>query len=320
MLMPDTTPTHQRQLPVLLWFVAGVIATLALVVPLLDDQLDLLMIRSTLIALIILVPMGIFFLWSGWSWRQVFGRQPDSVALMMSIVAAGGIWFITWWLMLWLQNDVVKAATPPPDLYVLGNWEANWELLVLTDVVLLPLSLGVLLWGAGRETLQPWPRLPASLLLGMVFGAGGMTLIQVGGVGAVGFLGYGIAGIIAAYLSLATHSAWPGIVLQGSFAYFNLRFYDNMLRQAGIITDDGIRTPEAFFSTDWFTGLILAIFVLLVAVQVSRVRSDMVGVSGRDTTSDKSKRPLALLQQQSLLLALLAVLLSVVLSLWQMLM
>jgi len=316
---------------VLLWFIAAVIFGLAGGIPLLDEQPDLIGLRSLLIAIIVLIPLGGYVLWSGWPLQAFFGKQPDSVALALSIPAAGAVWFIAWWLMLWLQNDVVAEASTPPEIYVLGNWEAYWEVLILTDVVLLPLVLGGLVWGALQFALQGVQRVVGSVLIGVVFGVVGMLLVQVGGVGAIGFVGYALAGIVGAYLSLVAQSPWPGVLLQGSFAYFNFRFYDNILRQAGIITDEGIGPADSFFTTEWLGGLVLATFALLITIQITRVRYGL-GLDTGDTANDrlsKRRRPRSvknqtaslseLVAQQRFWVALGVLILSIGFSFWRML-
>lgn len=228
------------------------------------------------------------------SLRSIFGKEPDSVGLVMSVPAAGAVWFITWWAALWLQNEAVPGNAPAPANYVLflDAWDDAWALIVIIDVVILPILCGLLVYGLLRHYLAAWPVYLSSLLMGALIGGLGVMLIQLDRPGALGFLGYGLAGALASYLSLIAKSAWPGMVVQASFAYLNLRFYDNLLRYAGILDDFSLSAPDPLTSTRWLSSVLIAAFVLIVAVQVSRIRYGIgLTPANGDVTASTTKNP-----------------------------
>lgn len=263
------TSSLQSQSAFSLWLVAVALAVLAMIVPNYRNDLDAFVERAVVVTVCLLLPSLILLRWGGWSLKTLAGNEADSASLVLSVVAGLAVWFLAWWVMSWAQEDLLTDNFVPPVFYRYGNWEENWTALILLDVVTLPLIFTVLLWGGLRVGLRFLPPLLQSTALGLVFGVFGMLLF---GQGLIGLVGYGMAGLLAAYLVISTQSSWYGLALQGAFAYANYSFYDNLLRFSGLLNDRGVPDPAPYFGQKWLSGVLIAAFGVVVCVQVIRLR------------------------------------------------
>lgn len=221
------------------------------------------------------LPFFFLFLQYSWSWDELLGTNVDPVSIALSGLAGLAIWPIAWWLMGWLQDEVLfdlAGAYTSPAIYRPSNLESIWTLLIITDVVIIPLALTVLLWGAARWQLQGSNRLLATLILAFYAGLLGMTLFRQG---MVGFLGYGLCGLVAAVVSLQTRSAWAGLATQGVFVYADLDLLDNLTTQMAKRSEDGTITGiEPYWGMQWLALVLISALVVVALLQVIRFRHE----------------------------------------------
>ncbi|MCB9436051.1 MAG: hypothetical protein H6673_03550 [Anaerolineales bacterium] len=221
------------------------------------------------------LPLFLLYLQYSWSWDELLGTNVDPVSIALSGLAGLAIWPIAWWLMGWLQDEVLfdlTGAYSSPAIYRPTNLESIWTLLVITDVVIIPLALMLLLWGAARWQLQRSNKLPATLILAFYAGVLGMLLFRQG---IVGFVGYGLCGLVAAVVSLQTRSAWAGLATQGVFVYADLDLLDNLTTQMAKRSEDGTITGiEPYWGMQWLALVLISALVVVALLQVIRFRHE----------------------------------------------
>ena len=262
-----------KQSSLIIWLFSGIIAFFAAIIPTFKDNLDAFELRSLAIGLAFFLATIIILYQNQWRIGNILGETPDSVALILSAVVGVCLWFLAWWLMAWVQEDILTTTLDPPEIYRFANWEHNWTGLVLVDVVMIPLFLFILLWGAMHTVLAKHSVVYQGGVLAVVFAVLGMILF---GNGFVGVIGYGLVGVIIALVLIATRSAWYGLVIHGAFAYANFALYKDLLRFSGLLTDTGVPQLEPYFGQKWLTGVMVASFLLLVSVQFIRIRHQML--------------------------------------------
>ncbi len=238
-----------------------------------DDSADntAVIMRIALVMGATLIP-AFFVLWRtglGANWREFFA-VPDPIVLVLSAVAGLAIWPTAWWLMSIIHdalNDLFGPFTPQT-LFLPVAWDDIWTLYVLSEVVLIPLALAVLLWGVAQRQLQRlWV---GSLVLGAVLGFVG---ILVFGQGVAGFFGYGLCGVIAAMVSLRSRSLWAGFATHATFMYANLSLNDELTKQVYELVNNSLE-PKSYLGQDWLTLILVGGLVCLVALQVLRFRTE----------------------------------------------
>ncbi|MCQ3928977.1 MAG: hypothetical protein DPW16_00835 [Chloroflexi bacterium] len=236
-----------------------------------DDSADntAVITRMTLVMGATLIP-AFFVLWrngGGVNWREFFAA-PDPIVVVLSGVAGLAIWPAAWWLMSIVNKTLYDLLGPftPPTLFLPNSRNAIWTSYVLSEVVFIPLALGVLIWGVAQ---RQWSRLwVGSLILGGVFGFIG---IIVYGQGIAGFFGYGLCGVIAAIVSLRSQSLWAGFATHATFMYANLGLNGELTKRVSEVTT---LEPKPFLGQDWLTLLLVGGLVCLVALQVLRFRTE----------------------------------------------
>lgn len=269
--------TVKQEFDVILWFIACGIGLAVLVAALYHDSTAILP-RTLLLTLAFGFPITLLYLWGGWNVRDVVGRNPNSVMIVASGIAALATWLISWWLMSLIQDEVIQESFSPPDIYLPTNAESVWVGLVFSDVVILPLLLMVMMWGLLVWRLQgQCPAWQVALLMGYLFGVIGMSIF---GQGISGFAGYGVAGLVGGYLSALARSGWPGFTVQAIFLYANMLILDDLFRTVG--TAD-------YFEMVWMTRVIISAFVLIVSIQVVRALREPLPQAQLITTSLWSK-------------------------------
>lgn len=221
------------------------------------------------------IPMLILYWQYSWSWDELLGRTVDPVSVALSGLAGLAIWPIAWWAMGLLQENLlfnVVGAYQSPAIYQPNNLNDIWTMLVMMDVVLVPLALMILLWGVTRWQLQNTPRVLASLIMAFYSGLFGMALF---GQGIVGFVGYGLCGLVAAIVSLQTRTAWAGFATHATFMYANHGFLYNLLKQMAKRREDGtIESLQPYWSMQWLALVLIAGLVTIGILQVIRFRHE----------------------------------------------
>lgn len=269
----------------LTFWIAGVVALfLAAIYTIFYEETSILP-RSVALLAAIAFPAGLLFFQNATLWQAIWQQMPDPILLVLSGVAGLTIWPIAWWVMsvadTYIFSDLFGPLEPPA-LYLAINLDQNWVLLVLTDVVLVPLALMVLLWGVLRFQLAALPLWQSVLLLGGIFGVYGTLLY---GQGLVGFLGYGLCGGIAAFVSLKAKTGWAGLATHGVFMYANLNFLDDLLREMTQTLEGGGRASEPYVGTKWLSLVLLSGLVTLATLQIMRFLSE--SVEAQPTTRPK---------------------------------
>ncbi|NDJ85679.1 MAG: hypothetical protein GYB66_07320 [Chloroflexi bacterium] len=262
---PDLTPT--------LWTLAAIAVMAAGIYHLFYDETAIAG-RSALLIAAIVVPGLLLFFWQEWSWRRVLAASQDPILVALSGAAALAVWPIAWWLMSLLDEEVLfemLGAYAAPSIYRPINWEEIWTPLVLTDVVLVPLALMPVLWGGLCGQLKGLKRWQALMIVAAVFGVLGMVLY---GQGIVGFFGYGLCGLIGAFVTLQTRTAWSGFAVHATFMYANLNFLDNLLREMVVRPESGGIEAEPYFGTKWLSLVLVASLIVVVLMQIIRFRSE----------------------------------------------
>ncbi len=205
--------------------------------------------------------------------RQWAGELPPALDIALGAIVGVSLWGISWWVMS-VANDQLYAQIglyDPPFAY-LDSWA--WQ--VIYFVVLLPLAAAWLVFGRMRSPLEALPFPLAWGFLTLYFAV--LTTI-ITPQGLVSFLGYGLLGGVAAFLSLQTRSFWLGFAPVMGFMYANLAFLDNLGAELGGI---------AYTEIPWLSFLAGSAFLSLVFIQVIRFRQPP------STPAPPSHRPTAI--------------------------
>lgn len=249
--------THQQELTVVLWFVAAATLAASVVGNVFADSTAI-VLRILLTAFAVGIPMLLLHAWGGWRLRDIFGETPNSIALVASAVCGVAIWVWVQWLIALIENEILTQQPRTLAIYDAENYADIWTGLVVHEVVLWPILSLFLMWGMLRWRLQGVSVLWFPLATGYIFGLLGMAVLG-GGIGR--FVGYGLAGLWAGYLSELTRTAWTGFAVQWVFLYANLWLLDNLERATG---------ESSYTSMDWVVPLVIGLFAIVIATQVVR--------------------------------------------------
>lgn len=264
----------QRNLTVMVWILALLTLALAFIHWLFYEE-TLIWGRSAVVVGCLWLAVGVLLWLTDIHWRDLVGVDVDPIVIALSGIAGLSIWVVAWWLMSWLAEDVlfeIVGGFAPPSIYQPANWEDIWTPLVITDVVLVPLGLMLLLWGGLRVHVAGLSVGQASLILGAIFGLFGIMLY---GQGIVGFWGYGLCGMVAGFVSLQARSAWAGFATHAVFMYANLDLLDNLLEQMAKRTEEGrVIELEPYLGTKWLALVLIAGLTVTFLLQIIRFRTE----------------------------------------------
>jgi len=284
----------QQEFYVSLWFIALAIGLAALIAALYQESTAIVP-RTIILCFVLGFWAFLLYSWAGWRISDVVELNPNSIVIVASGVAGLATWLIAWWFMSMVQDYILNINDyMPPAIYRVENLEEVWFWLVLSDVVLLPLLMLLLMWGvlsAQLQQLSPWL---FALLAGYLFGMFGMAVF---GQGLSGFVGYGLAGFVGGYLSALAKHGWAGVIVQGVFLYANMLLLDDLARAVG---------NADYFEMAWITRVVISFFVLIVAVQVVRALRE-------PSTSKATALPMSIKALLSPLLTLAAIMAVVIL-------
>lgn len=216
---------------------------------------------------------AIFVLWQHRSqWREIFA-PPDPISIILSALAGLAIWPTAWWLMS-LVNDALEdlfGAYLPPILFQPDFWDDIWTPYVLSEVVLIPLALAILIWSiAARQSQKLWGM---SLLFAAIFGFAGVLVF---GQGIAGFFGYGLCGVIASITTRRTRSLWAGFATHATFMYANLGLLGELTREV---------VGEPYLGREWLTLILIGGFVCLAILQILRFRTEGMALPALESSN-----------------------------------
>jgi hypothetical protein len=216
-------------------------------------------LRIILTVLALLVPVGLAaFLDDTFKWRTLPGQLPPVSILLLSTALGVSIWPLGRWLS---ENagkflfDHVGYYFPP---FVTID---PWGLQIGYQVVLLPLAIGLVVFGAMRVYLTGAPFLRSLLVMLLLFGLlGAVTSSQ----GLASFPGYAVLGLAAGFVALRMRSLWPAVAMTGAYAYAELAFFDQLFMEMQDLS---------YSDTKWLLLVLFSGFVSIVLLQVIRFRS-----------------------------------------------
>ncbi len=227
--------------------------------------------RTLLLLGIIWLPM--VMLSSREAIRGVWPLSCDAVTIALSGAVGLTVWLVAWWLMGWAADEVLFPTFgpyTPPAIYQPDHWDAIWTPLILADVVILPLALMILVWGMLPTHMVRFPTWHNILIAGSLFGVLGSILF---GQGIAGFLGYGLCGSVAAFVTLQTRTAWAGLVSHATFMYANYALLDDLRDALALHNAEGrVFSLAGYGSMEWLALVLLAGLVTVILLQVIRFR------------------------------------------------
>jgi membrane protease YdiL (CAAX protease family) len=192
---------------------------------------------------------------------------------IFSALAGLAIWPTAWWLMS-LVNDALEdlfGAYLPPNLFRPDFWNDIWTPYVMSEVVLIPLALAILIWGvAARQHQKLWGK---SLLFAGIFGFAGVLVF---GQGMAGFFGYGLCGVIASITTLRTRSLWAGFATHATFMYANLGLLDELTREV---------VGKPYLGREWLTLILIGGFACLAILQILRFRTEDMALPALESSN-----------------------------------
>lgn len=248
---------------------------------LLFQDTDAIEIRVALYVVALLIPLGIAHALQPISVRDLLGQAPDNLQLILAAGVGLSIWPVAWWLME-IINDFLfeQVGRYRPDTVVFDLWGLE----VIQTVVIVPLALGILVFGgmrartsSGRGWLIVLITAAYVAVLSLLIAP---QISQNNPVGLPALAGYFLVGLLASYLSRVTRSFWIGFTIYATFMYANLALLFELL--------------EAFFGldyldTEWLTLVLIGAFGTLVSLQLLRLRTK--SLSERTAYLEKRDEP-----------------------------
>jgi hypothetical protein len=219
---------------------------------------------------------------SGKGWRPLYRRGvkvgPALLCLLIGLLAWPPASWLTFTSNYWLTTSV--GQIPPPQL--LGSGSNNLAVALQLGLIV-PFCYGLLFWGllqGAAERLGPnW----AAGLAGLLYGLFGLVINADVGLSAIpaGCL----LGLLAAFASRYTESAWGGILV--SVGYGLVRpLLENTPLEVQIFTFLG--NAEALFEVRWLLVAVLGGFFAFAFLQVIRVLAAPTPEPAAEKVSKKS--------------------------------
>ncbi len=272
--MAKKVQVQQLEFSVTLWCLALSTLSLGAIHWLFYDETAIWLRSLMVVGSLGLVVGGLLWL-TDMRWHDLIGASADPTVIALSGLAGLAVWPVSWWVMSWLAEDVffeLWGDFSSPAIYAPVNWDDIWAPLVVTDVVLVPLLLGILLWGALRLQIVQMKMWQGSLVFGVVLGLLGTVLY---GQGLAGLVGYGLCGAVAGFVCLQTQSVWAGFATHAVFMYANLDLLDNLRDQMAVRDADGhILRLEAYWGTKWLSLVMVAGLAVIILLQIIRFRTE----------------------------------------------
>jgi hypothetical protein len=190
----------------------------------------------------------------------ILGPLPAPITLLISLLAGLAIWLPAVWIMFavytWLDNAV--GLLPAPMLTT-----ATLFAVLLQAAIIVPLAQGLLFWGYIQRAGERLGKAHGAVLAATLFALYGLVTSELGLGSIPGLL---LVGLLAAFITYYTGSAWCGIaVLAGygiAWPLLQKPFVDYLGPQLG--------NP---LSIRWLLGVAISGFVAFILFQAIRVRA-----------------------------------------------